>query len=123
MVRPLSDGASRPSSAPKRIALGVLAAFAWAALALLAAAVRLVLIPRRRSAGVSALIWGVLFAAYLWWGSRQVGLREWKAVLLGIVAGLATALFVYLRGASLDRPPADRPGAFLGRFLATRQRR
>ena len=66
------------------------------------------------------MIWGILFAAYLWWGSHQIGLREWKAELLGILGGLATALFVYLRGASLDRPPAARPGASLGRLVARR---
>ncbi|HZQ03997.1 MAG TPA: hypothetical protein VFA88_08250 [Gaiellaceae bacterium] len=84
---------------------------------------RIVLLPRRRSAGAAATVWGALFAAYLWWGSQQVGLRQWKAILLGVVAGLATALFVYLRGASLERPPADRPGVFVGRFLAKRRRR
>jgi len=93
----------------------------WVGLAVLGVAVRLVLLPRRRSAGVSAAVWGVLFAAYLWWGSHQVGLRQWKAILLGVVAGTATALFVYLRGSSLERPPADRPGVFLGRYLAKRR--
>ena len=84
---------------------------------------KLALVPRRRSPGVSAVIWGVLFAAYLWWGSHQVGLRQSKAILLGIVAGVATALFVYLRGSSLERPPADRPGVFLGRIAARRRTR
>ncbi|MBV8079188.1 MAG: hypothetical protein JO186_02290 [Actinobacteria bacterium] len=83
---------------------------------------KLFLAPRRRSAGVAAVIWGVLFAAYVWWGSHQVGLRAWKAELLGIVFGLATALFVYLRGAGLERPSADRPGVFFGRFVAKRRR-
>jgi len=122
MVPRLSDGASRPPSAGKRLALGALGAVAWLGLALVALAVKLVLLPRRRSAGAAAVVWGVLFAAYIWWGSHQIGLRQWKAILLGAVAGVATALFIYLRGASLERPPADRAGAFVGRFLGTRRR-
>jgi len=123
--------ASRPMSAPRRSdgqtdSAGVLVttagAFVWVGLALLGMAVKLFLVPKRRGAGVTALVWGLLFGAYLWWGSHQVGLREWKAELLGILAGLTIALFVYLRGASLERPPADRPGVFLGRFVARRRR-
>jgi peptidoglycan/LPS O-acetylase OafA/YrhL len=117
----LSDATSR-SPSPARAPLRLLGAVAFVGLALLGLAVKLALLPKRRGAGASAVIWGVLFGAYLWWGSHQVGLREWKAELLGILGGLATALVVYLRGASLDRPPADRPGAFLGRFAAKRKR-
>jgi hypothetical protein len=113
-----SDGQTPPPGIQTRIAAGL----AWLGLALLAAAVALFLVPKRRSAGLTALIWGLLFAAYLWWGSHQIGLREWKAQLLGILAGLATALYIYLRGASLQRPPADRPGAFLARRVARRRR-
>ena len=122
-VRALSDGASRSPSAPKRIALTVVAVVGWAGLALLGALVKLALLPRRRSAGLSAAVWGILFAAYLWWGSHQIGLRENRAVALGIVGGAAAALFVYLRGSSLERPPADRPGVFLGRLAAKRRGR
>jgi hypothetical protein len=122
-VRSLSNGASRSPSGPQRLVFGVLGALAWAGLALLGLAVKVALLPRRRSAGASALIWGILFAAYLWWGSHQVGLREWKAELLGVLGGLAAALFVYLRGASLERPTADRPGVFLGRLAAKRRKR
>jgi hypothetical protein len=113
-----SDGRTPPPGIPTRIA----AALAWLGLALLAAAVTLFLVPKRRSAGLTALIWGLLFAAYLWWGSHQIGLREWKAQLLGILTGLAVAFYIYLRGASLQRPPADRPGAFLARLVAKRRR-
>jgi hypothetical protein len=70
-----------------------------------------------------ALVWGVVFALYLWWGSHQVGLDQTRAILLGVVAGGASALFVYLRGAGLDRPPADRPGAALRRRAARRRPR
>jgi hypothetical protein len=107
---------------PHRGVLGIGAAVAWFGLALLEAAVSLMLVPRRRSAGLIAIVWGVLLGAYLWWGSHQVGLREWKAELLGILAGGAIALYVYLRGASLERPPADQPGRFLGRYSARRNR-
>jgi hypothetical protein len=41
-----------------------------------------------------------------------------RAILLGVVAGAASAFFVYIRGEGVDRPPADRPGAFLGRRAA-----
>jgi hypothetical protein len=120
-VRSLSNGTSRSLSAPQRVALGILGAVAWAGLALLGLAVKLALVPRRRSPGLSAVIWGIAFALYLWWGSHQVGLRETKAIALGVVAGVATALFVYLRGASLERPPADQAGVFLGRIAAKRR--
>lgn len=69
-----------------------------------------------------ALVWGLVFALYLWWGSHQVGLGENRAILLGLVGGGASALFVYLRGAGLGRPPSDRPGVFLGRAAARRRR-
>jgi hypothetical protein len=70
-----------------------------------------------------AFVWGFLFALYLWWGSYQVGLGKNQALLLGLVGGAASALFVYLRGAGLSRPPADRPGVFVGRAAARRNRR
>jgi hypothetical protein len=101
----------------------LLGAVAWVGLALLGLLVKLALFPRRRSPGVMAIIWGVLFALYLWWGSHQVGLAEWRAILLGLVGGAASALFIYLRGAGLARPPADRPGVSLGRAAARRTRR
>jgi|SRR5579862_5184329 len=121
----MSVRARRPSDGQTRspgVLVTIVGAFGWVGLALLGVAVKLFLVSKRRSAGPAALIWGLLFAAYLWWGSHQIGLREWKARLLGILGGLAIALFIYLRGASLERPPADRPGLFLGRFVARRRR-
>ena len=115
--RPTHDQAPSPG-----VLATTAAALAWLGLGLLGVAVKLFLVPRHRGAGVTAVIWGLLFAAYLWWGSHQIGLREWKAELLGILGGIATAFFVYVRGATLDRPPADRPGVFLGRLVARRRR-
>jgi hypothetical protein len=69
-----------------------------------------------------AIVWGVVFALYLWWGSHQVGLEQRRAILLGIIAGIACAVWIYARGANLDRGSADRPGAFLGRFSARRRK-
>jgi hypothetical protein len=101
----------------------MLGAVAWAGLGLLGLLVKLALFPRHRSPGAMAVVWGVLFALYLWWGSHQVGLDQNRAILLGLVGGGASAFFVYLRGAGLGRAPSDRPGVFLGRAAARRNRR
>jgi hypothetical protein len=101
----------------------MVAAVAWVGLALVGLLVKLALFPRRRSPGTMAGIWGFLFALYLWWGSHQVGLGANQAILLGLVGGGASALFIYLRGAGAGRPPSERPGVFLGRALARRNRR
>lgn len=122
-LRDLSNGSSRSSSPPQRLALGILGALAWAGLGLVGLLVKLALFPRHRSPGVMALVWGFAFALYLWWGSHQVGLGENQAILLGLVGGGASAFFVYLRGAGLGRPLSDRPGVFLGRAAARRRRR
>ena len=90
-------------------------------LGLLALLVKLALFPRHRSPGAMSLVWGFVFFLYLWWGSRQLGLDPTQALLLGIVAGGASALLVYLRGAGAERPPSDKPGVFLGRALAKRR--
>ena len=116
-MRTLSNGSSRSRSLPLTIVGGIAAA----GLAVLGLLVKAFLAPKHRGAGVSAVVWGILFAAYLWWGSHQVGLRDSKAIALGLVGGAAAALFVYLRGSSLDRPPADRPGTFAGRLAAKRR--
>ena len=100
----------------------MLGAVAAAGLGLLGLLVKLALFPRHRSPGVMAVVWGLVFALYLWWGSHQVGVTENQAIGLGLVGGGASALFVYLRGAGLDRPPSDRPGVFLGRAAARRNR-
>jgi hypothetical protein len=62
-----------------------------------------------------------VFGLYLWWGSHQVGVEPRRAILLGIVAGIACAAWIYARGANLDRGADDRTGAFLGRFSARRR--
>ena len=64
-----------------------------------------------------AVVWGVVFGLFLWWGSHQVGLGESRAILLGIVGGAASGFYIYARGSNLDGAPAERPGAFLGRRL------
>jgi hypothetical protein len=99
----------------------VLGTIAWVPFALLGLAVKGALAPGQRSNGVTAVIWGVVFGLYLWWGSHQIGLGQTRAILLGVIAGAASALFVYLRGAGLNRPPADRPGASARRFAARRR--
>jgi hypothetical protein len=111
---------AEPSRSP---VLKILGAFALVALSLLGAAVKVALFPRHRTGGAMAVIWGVAFAAYLWWGSHQIGLGQSRAILLGVVGGAACALFIYLRGAGLDRPPAYRPGAFLRRRAARKHAR
>ncbi len=87
-------------------------------LAVLGLLVKLALFPRHRSPGAMALVWGAVFFLYLWWGSRQVGVDQTRALLLGLVGGGASALFVYLRGAGAEKAPSDKPGVFLGRALA-----
>jgi hypothetical protein len=101
----------------------MLGAFAWVGLGLVGLLVRLALFPRRRSPGVMAGVWGLAFGLYLWWGSDQVGLGQNQAILLGLIGGGASALFVYLRGGGFGRPPSERPGVFLGRAAARRNRR
>ena len=64
-----------------------------------------------------AAVWGVIFGLFLWWGSHQVGLGETRAILLGIVGGIASGFYVYSRGSNLDGAPAEKPGAFIGRRL------
>jgi hypothetical protein len=101
----------------------MLAAFAAAGLGLVGLLVKLALFPRHRSPGLTAAVWGFVFALYLWWGSYQVGLGQNQAILLGLVGGAASACFVYLRGGGLAKPPSDKPGVFLGRAAARRSRR
>lgn len=122
-LRVLSNGSSRSSSPPVRLALGLVGALAWVGLAIVGLLVKLALFPRHRSPGAMACIWGVGFALYLWWGSKQVGLDQNRAILLGLVAGVASAFFIYVSGAGREKPPSGKPGVFLGRAAARRSRR
>ena len=104
------------------------ALWAWAFLALpvlflVGVLVKLTFFTRNRSPGTSAVAWGIFFALYLWWGSKQVGLAQPRAVLLGVAGGVASAFFIYLRGAGAGKAPTDRPGAFMARMVARRTRR
>jgi hypothetical protein len=62
-----------------------------------------------------AVVWGVIFGLFLWWGSHQVGVGETRAILLGVVGGAVSGFYVYARGSNLDGAPAEKPGAFVGR--------
>jgi hypothetical protein len=88
---------------------------AWVGMALLALAVKVWLLPRHRGGGATAIIWGVVFGLFLWWGSHQVGAGQTRAILLGVVAGGACAFFIYMSGSAAEGPPAGQPGAFVGR--------
>jgi hypothetical protein len=113
----LSTGTS--PSAGLRIA----GAFAWLGLALLGLAVKVVLFPRHRSGGAMAVVWGVIFGLFLWWGSHQVGLGETRAILLGIAGGIGSGLYIYSRGSNLEGAAAEKPGAFIGRRLGRKKPR
>ena len=62
-----------------------------------------------------AVVWGVIFGLFLWWGSHAVGVAETRAILLGVVGGAASAFYIYSRGSNLDGAAAEKPGAFIGR--------
>ena len=109
---------SKSSRSPGWRLLGGIAAVPFALLGL---GVKGALAPRQRSNGATSILWGIVFGLYLWWGSYQVGLGQTRAILLGVLGGAASALFVYLRGAGLNRPPADQPGAFARRRAARRR--
>jgi hypothetical protein len=112
------------TSAHRRVgslALALAAAVGWFFLALLELLVKLALFPAHRSYGATAVLWGLGFGVFLWLGSLSVGLDQWRALLLGLVAGAASALFVYLRGASREEPPAARPGEHFRRLRSRRQ--
>ena len=65
-----------------------------------------------------AVVWGVVFGLLLWWGSDQLGLSSTRAILLGLVGGIASAFYVYTRGAAADG--RGRRGSFLGRWSRRR---
>lgn len=84
--------------------------------------VKIALVARLRSPGVIAVVWGLVFALYVWWGSKQIGIDQNRALLLALVVGVASAFFVYMRGAGLEKPPAEQPGVFVGRAAAKKRR-
>ena len=90
-------------------------------LAMLDLAVRTVMLRRVLSAGASSIIWGLGFALYLWFGGWALGLGEAHAIPFALFAGGAIALFVYLRGAGLEGPPAAQPGVWHRRLAARRR--
>jgi hypothetical protein len=96
-------------------------AAAWLGPTLLSPAVKIVLFPRHGIGGAMAVVWGVVFGLFLWWGSDQVGLSSTRAILLGLVGGIASAFYIYTRGSGAEGPPAGRPGAFLGRWARRRR--
>jgi hypothetical protein len=99
----------------RSLVLAPVAAIGWLSFALLGFAVRLALFRFHRTHGATAVLWGLGFGLFLWAGSLSVGLELGRAILFGLVSGAATALFVYLRGAGLEDPPAAQPGAFYRR--------
>lgn len=94
------------------------AAVGWVFLALLGLAVKLALFRTQRTQGATAVLWGLGFGLFLWAGTRSVGLEQTRAILLGLVGGAASALFIYLRGSGLENPPEAQPGAFYRRLRA-----
>ena len=114
------------TSAHRRVsslALALAAAVGWFFLALLEVLVKLALFPRHKSYGATAVLWGLGFGVFLWLGSISVGLDKTRALLLGVVAGAASALFIYLRGAGREEPAAARPGASFRRLRSKRKAR
>ena len=98
------------------------AAIGWVLFALLGLAVRVALFREHRTQGTVSLLWGLGFALFLWFGVWTLGLSEGRATAFALVAGMTIALFVYLRGAALENPPAEQPGAFLRRRRVRRRR-
>lgn len=94
------------------------ASLAGVGLLMLDLAVRTALLRRVRSAGVVAIGWGLGFGLYLWFGGWVLGLGEARILLFASVAGGSIALFVYLRGAGLEGPPAVQPGVWQRRLAA-----
>ncbi|HEY2218711.1 MAG TPA: hypothetical protein VGH35_05185 [Gaiellaceae bacterium] len=105
------------------IVLAVVAAIGWFFLAVLGFLVKVALFRAHRSHGATAVLWGAGFALFLWLSSLALGLQETRAILFALVAGAAIALFVYLRGAGLEDPPAARPGEFYRRLRSPRRAR
>src|SRR5436309_14841912 len=124
MTVAIAKSASNPSARGRvgSSAFAPFAAIGWVLFALLGLAVRVALFREHRTQGTVSLLWGLGFALFLWFGVWTLGLQEGRAIPFALVAGLAIALFVYLRGAALENPPAEQPGAFLRRRRARRRR-
>ena len=105
------------------LALAPAATLEWALLGPLGLVVRLALFRKYRSQGTTSLLWGFAFAVFLWAGLRAVSLSQGRAIAFALIAGAASGLFVYLRGAALENPPAARPGVFLEGLIARRRSR
>jgi hypothetical protein len=80
----------------------------------------LALFPKTRSAGASAIVWGLGLALFLWAGLRSVGLSNARAIPFAVVSGVLITLFVYVRGEASTAPPAARPWEFIRRARARR---
>ena len=111
-----------PSFSKRRLLVGLalapLAAAGWLSIALLGLVVRLVLFRELRSQGATSVIWGFTFGLFLWLGLLALKVGEGSAIAFALIAGAAIALFVYLRGAALENPPAARPGAYQRRLIS-----
>jgi hypothetical protein len=49
--------------------------------------------------GVQAFVWGVTFFLYVWLGSLAVGFPGGTSLVIALLVGAATFLFVRIRGA------------------------
>jgi hypothetical protein len=103
------------------LALAPVAVVGWVVFGLLALAVRVALFRDQRTQGITSVLWGLGFALFVWFGVRAFGLRELQAIPFALVSGAGIALFIYLRGAALENPPAEQPGAFYRRRRARRR--
>ena len=124
MTVAIAKSASNPSVRGRvgSSAFAPFAAIGWVLFALLGLAVRVALFREHRTQGTVSLLWGLGFALFLWFGVWTLGLSEGRATAFALVAGMTIALFVYLRGAALENPPAQQPGAFLRRRRVRRRR-
>jgi len=124
MTVAIAKSASNPSVRGRvgSSAFAPFAAIGWVLFALLGLAVRVALFREHRTQGTVSLLWGLGFALFLWFGVWTLGLSEGRATAFALVAGMTIALFVYLRGAALENPPAEQPGAFLRRSRVRRRR-
>jgi hypothetical protein len=113
MMRTIAGSVRNPGAGGRVSSLvyAPIAAAGWLSLVLLDLAVRIALFPRLRSERTAAALWGVGFALFLWFGLWALKFHELNAILFAVVAGVAIALFVYLRGAALEGPPLERPGS------------